>query len=85
MKLPKWLVQLKTLGKAEHDQHFFSIRATPGSPTTISFDVFSTTMTDELILFFLAIKIYRHIKHYALHLMECQNLNNHGLQTIALV
>lgn len=41
----------------EHYQHFFPIRA------TISFDVFSTTITDELILFFLAIKIYRHTKH----------------------
>lgn len=47
----------------EHYQHFFPIRA------TISFDVFSTTITDELILFFLAIKIYRHTKHYVLHLM----------------
>lgn len=44
---------------AEHYQRFFSIGATLGSPTTISFDVFSTTITDELILFFLAIKIYK--------------------------
>lgn len=48
---------------AEHYQHFFSIRATLESPTTVSFDVLSTPITDELILFFLAIKIYRHTKH----------------------
>lgn len=60
----------------EHYQHFFPIRA------TISFDVFSTTITDELILFFLAIKIYRHTKHYVLHLMECQNLNKICLRTV---
>lgn len=70
---------------AKHYQRFFSIRATLGSPTTISFDVFSTTITDELTLFFLAIKIYKHTKHYVLHLMECQNLNIVGLQTVAAV
>lgn len=70
---------------AEHYQHFFSIRATLESPTTVSFDVLSTPITDELILFFLAIKIYRHTKHYVSHLMECQNLNNVGLQTVAEV
>lgn len=70
---------------AEHYQHFFSIRATLGSSTTVSFDVFPTTITGELILFVLAIKIYRHTKHYVLHLMECQNLNNVGLQTVAEV
>lgn len=56
----------------EHYQDLFSIRATLESPTTVSFDVFSTTITDELILFFLVIKIYTHTKHYVLHLMECR-------------
>lgn len=84
VKLPKWLIQLKTLGMAEHYQHFFSIRATLENPTRVSFDVLSTPITDELILF-LGIKIYRDIKHYVSHLMECQNLNNVGLQTLAEV
>lgn len=46
---------------------------------------FPTTITGELILFVLAIEIYRHTKHYVLYLMECQNLNNVGLQTVAEV
>lgn len=81
-KLRKWLLQLNTLGTAEFCQHLLPVTTALGSPTIVSSDVLSTPITEAFILFFLAIKIYRHTKHHVSHLMECQNFNNVGLQTV---
>lgn len=75
------IAECTVLGTGEHYQHWFAVKTTFASPTTVSFDMLSTLNTDECILVFLAIKIYRHTKHYVSHLMECQNFNNVGLQT----
>lgn len=75
------IAECTVLGMGEHYQHRFAVKTTLASPTTVFFDVLSTLNTDECILVFLAIKIYRHTKHYVSHLMECQNFNNIGLQT----
>lgn len=61
------------LRMGKHYQHWFAAKTTLASPTTVSSGVLSTLNTDKCILVFLAIKIYRHTKHYVSHLMECQN------------